>query len=275
MQIGVVVTIENPRFADVVFRRARDAGYDFGQVNFAWSPLTPDIIADAARSAARHGFRVVAVGCLANLLRLAEGWIVGGDENDLLTMGRSLKAFPECGKIALWSGTYARKWTEPNLLNQGEDAYYAMVFELQRLLGQLPDGGVTIALQPCYAHILHDVATTLRLSEDFDEGRVCLDLDPAYMIAPTLYSKYPQVLTQIVSALAPMATMVTLSDLIIRETSVSHPLPGRGTLDFRALLRAVDENAPIDAPRLINPHPTASIEELLAARQYIDDCTTV
>lgn len=271
MQLGVVATIENPRFADVVFRRAKEAGFEFGQVNFAWSPLTPDIIADAAASAANAGFKVVGVGCLANLLRLAEGWIVGGDEDDLLTLGRNVTVFPDCKNLVLWSGTYARKWNEPNLLNQGEDAYYAMVFELQRLLGQLPTGQVTIALQPCYAHILHDVSTTLRITEDFEDNRVALNLDPAFMIAPTLYSKHPQVLTQIVAALAPMARMITLSDLIIRDASVTHPLPGRGTLDFKALIKAIDENAAQDAPRLISPPPTATVEDLIAAHQYVDD----
>ena len=272
MQLGVVVTIENPRYADVVFRRAKEAGFDHGQVNFAWSPLTPDIIADSARAAASNGFRVVAVGCLANLLRLAESWVVGGDESDLLTLGRNLRAFPECTKIVMWSGTYARKWTEPNLLNQGEDAYFAMVFELQRLLRQLPAGDFAIALQPSYAHILHDVETTLRLSEDFEDGRVCLDLDPAYMIAPTLYSKHPRALTQIVAALAPNSLIITLSDLIIHETNVTHPLPGRGTLDFRALIKAVDENTSPNAPRLLNPHSTATVEDMIASRQYVLDC---
>ncbi|MDR3711117.1 MAG: hypothetical protein P4L33_22670 [Capsulimonadaceae bacterium] len=272
MELGVVVTIENPRFADVVFRRAREAGFDHGQVNFVWSPLTASIIRHVAAAAETHAFRVVAVGCLANLLRLADKAVHSEDEADLLALGRNIDAFGDCRKLVLWSGTYARKWTEPSLLNLGEDAYFAMVFELQRLLGQFTEPALTVALQPCYAHILHDIATTLRLPDDFAADRVTLNLDPAYMIAPTLYSKHPEIVGRIIAALAPMASLVTLSDLIIRESSLTHPLPGRGTLDFRNILEAIETNAAADIPHLLHPHSAAVMEDLVAARQYVLDC---
>ncbi len=273
MDLGVVVTIETPNQAEPVFRRAVAAGFTFGQVNFACQPLTAFDIREVAASARKFQFRVVAVGCTANLLRLAENSLMGGDEADLITLAQYMPALDNCQKLVLWSGTHSRRWMDPNLLNLGEDAYYAMVFELHRLLGRLGNMPVTLLLQPCYAHILHDVATTLRLSEDFPGDRVCISLDIAYMIAPTVYAKHPQVLPQMVAALAPMADMVTFSDIVLEDGTLTHPLPGHGTLNFPALLNALALNVRPGIPHLLQSAPGTRLDDLSEAREFLTEIT--
>jgi sugar phosphate isomerase/epimerase len=273
MDLGVVVTIENPQYAAVVFRRATEAGFRFGQVNFACRPITPQIIREVAAAAKKYSFLVVSVGCSANLLRLIEGPMMGGDESDLITLCQHMSALDNCKRLVLWSGTYARRWTEPNLLNQGEDAYFAMIFEIHRLLGRLGGLPITIAIQPCYAHIVHDVATALRISEDFPDGRVCLALDAAYLIAPTVYARHPQILPQIISALSPMADIVCISDVKLEDGRIAHLLPGQGTLNFPALLKTLGTEVRTGTPHLLNAQPTSNLEELVDARRYLTEIT--
>jgi sugar phosphate isomerase/epimerase len=273
MDLGVVVTIETPNQAEAVFRRAVAAGFTFGQVNLACHPLTVFDIRDVAVAARKFSFKIVAVGCTANLLRLAENSLMGGDEADLVTLAQNMAMLDDCKKLVLWSGTHSRRWMDPNLLNLGEDAYFAMVFELHRLLGRLGNLPITVLLQPCYAHILHDVATTLRLSEDFPDDRVCIALDIAYLIAPTVYAKHPQVLPQMVSALAPMADIITFSDIILEDGRLSHPLPGHGTLNFPALLNALASNVRPGIPHLLQTAPTHRVTDLEAAREYLTEIT--
>jgi sugar phosphate isomerase/epimerase len=270
MDLGAAVTIDNPQFAEVVFRRAKEAGFTFGQINLEWHPITVATIREVAQAASKQNFRVVSVSSNANLLRLAEASLVSGGEMDLVTLAQNLPLFGDCKTMVMWSGTYARRWTEPNLLNLGEDAYFAMVFELHRVLSKLADHGVTLAIQPCYAHILHDVATTLRLADDFADGQVCIALDPAYMIAPTTYNRHPQAVPQIVAALAPLAHIVSISDLQIDDGKVSHPLPGLGTLNLVELVKALNANTKPDILRLIPAADASSVEQLSAAIKHVN-----
>jgi len=271
MDMGVVVTIDNPVNSESRFSRARTAGFSSGLVNFIGHPITATIVRHVAIAAKNQGFATISVGSGVNLLRLSDSSTTSTDESDLLSLAENMSLFDGCSRVMLWSGSYARKWSEPNLLNQGEDAYFAMVFELHRTIGRLSGVPVRFLLQPCYAHILHDVATCLRLSDDFDSEKVSLALDVSHMVAPTMYAKHPQILPQIISALAPSAALALLSDMTILDSVVTYTLPGHGALNMRGILASLDVHLPAGAPRLLNPPDNRTAEELAAAYAFLTE----
>lgn len=266
MDLGIVVTIENPNESEANFARAKEAGFDKGLVYFSWRPVTATLVRHVALAAKNQGFETIAVGSGSNLLRLADTPAVSTDESDMMTLAENMAMLDGCSKLMVWSGSYARKWSEPNLLNQGEDAYFAMVFEIHRILGRLSGIPFTLMLQPCYAHILHDVATCLRLTDDFETDKVCLALDIAYMVAPTMYAKHPQMMPQLISALAPVAEMALISDLSIKDTEISYPLPGRGVLNLPAVMTSLTKALPPEKPVLLNTRAATSVRRLNNAR---------
>jgi hypothetical protein len=274
MDLDVVVTIENPNDSEASFARARNAGFSRGLVSFAWRPLTATVVRHVAIAAKNQGFTTIAVGSGANLMSLRDSTLSTTDESDLMSLAENMVLLDGCNRLMIWSGSYARKWSEPNLLNQGEDAYFAMVFELHRIIGLLAGVSVTIMVQPCYAHILHDVATCLRLPEEFPVEKVCLALDVACMVAPTTFSRHPLVLPQITAALAPTADIALISDLAIQDAVLCYPLPGKGVLNMRSVLAALDANLPADKPRLLNAHGSPTSAELAAAKAFISEAAT-
>jgi sugar phosphate isomerase/epimerase len=272
MDLGVLVTIETPEFAGVVFRKVKQAGVDFGLVNFVWSPLSADIVKQVAESARANDFTVKAVSCPTNLLRLSEASSSGSDVKDLHHLIQNMALFEDCRHVVLWSGTYARKWNEPNLLNQGEDAYFAFVFELQGLMGTIAYSTSRVAITPCYAHVLHDLSTSLRIGDDFPDGRVSLCFSPAHLISPTLYPKRNQILPQIIAALAPSADIVMVGDILINEDLVARPIAGKGGLSMQPLVAALKKNASENAIWLLDAHPSFGADELEEARNLILKC---
>jgi len=269
MDLGVVVAVENPEFAEAVFTKVKQAGFDFGLVNFIWSPLTQEIVESVSKAAVDSGFSIRAVGCPANLLRLSESSSSGSDETDLAVLIQNLPLFADCQYISLWSGTYAKKLMGANLLNQGDNAFFAMSFELQVLLDRAAYSQIKFAIMPCYAHVLHDVATSLRLTDEFTDGRVGLNLDPAFLISPTNYSKRHQILPRIATVLAPGAAIISLSDILVRDTTMSYPAIGSGGIDFKSLIATLTENADQNAVWVLNAHPLWGVDELASIKNRV------
>jgi sugar phosphate isomerase/epimerase len=122
---------------------------------------------------------------------------------------------------------------------------------------------------PCYAHVLHDVATSLRLTDEFTDGRVGLNLDPAFLISPTNYSKRHQILPRIATVLAPGAAIISLSDILVRDTTMSYPAIGSGGIDFKSLIATLTENADQNAVWVLNAHPLWGVDELASIKNRV------
>ena len=72
MDMGVVVTIDNPVNSESRFSRARTAGFSSGLVNFIGHPITATIVRHVAIAAKNQGFATISVGSGVNLLRLSD-----------------------------------------------------------------------------------------------------------------------------------------------------------------------------------------------------------
>ena len=269
MDFGIVVTVENPRKSGASFRKVVEAGYSRGVVVITWHPLDANAVREVAVAARKEGFTTLAAGCDVNLLRSNDLGITANDEVDLINLCESMAMLDNCERLIIRSGSYGRRWSEPNLLNQGEDAYYAMVFEMRRLLGKLSGIPLTFVLQTNYAHILHDVNSTLRLSEDFPDGRVVVALEPAAMIAPRMFARHPEVVRQIVDALVPASDMVLVSDLSLHDERIEYMLPGRGMLNFPEIAAAIHREIKDGTPVVLRPPLSASVADLIAAREFL------
>ena len=120
MDLGVVVTIENPNESEVNFQRAREAGFWRGMVRFAWRQCTATVVRHVALAAKNQGFETIAVQSSANLLRLSDASPTATDESDLMSLAENMAMLDGCSNLlVLWSGSYARKVDGTNLINQG------------------------------------------------------------------------------------------------------------------------------------------------------------
>jgi len=268
MDLGLIVNVENPQYAELVFRRAKDSGFDFGQVSITWQPITTHVVTDIIAAANKVGFRIRSVFCLTNLLALNESM----DAEDAVGLAINHELLSDCRSLCMWSGTHAKSWTEPNLINQGDDTFYELVGGVHKLMAAANDSQWPLLLQPCHAHVLHDIASSLKLAEEFQRSKVSICFDPAYLIGPNVYVKRGQVLPRLIDALAPSADIICIRDMIVDESGVTrHVLPGKGALDMTGMIGALKKNAPADALWMLRPPPLVNTEELIEAREYVQD----
>src|SRR5579863_6448792 len=99
MDLGVVVTINNPAESEAQFTKAREAGFTFGQVNFAWHGIAPDSVRQVALAARNQEFRTLAVGCPINPLRLNEDLLMNVDERDFIRVVENMAMLDDCKRI--------------------------------------------------------------------------------------------------------------------------------------------------------------------------------
>lgn len=275
MDLGIVVTINNPAESEAQFTKAREAGFSFGQVNFAWHGIAADSVRQVALAAKQQGFHTIAAGCPINPLRLNEDLLMNVDEKDFIRVAENMGMLDNCEKLVFWSGTYARQWMEPNLLNQEQDAYFALVVEIKRLQGRVAGIPCAFLVQPYFTHILHDAHVCERLVDDFPDGSVRLALNPSYLITPTVYSHRTTVLPNIISSLAPLADIAYLSDTYLRDDNTfNYPLPGQGALQFVPVLKALKTELPADTPLLLQPPSPLSVAALKAAQSFVTDAAS-
>lgn len=275
MDLGVVVTINNPAESEAQFTKAREAGFSFGQVNFSWHGIAPESVREVALAAKQQGFRAIAAGCPINPLRLNEDLLMNVDEKDFVRVVENMAMLDNCQRVVFWSGTYARQWMEPNLLNQEQDAYFALVVEIKRLQGRVSGIPCIFAIQPYFTHILHDARACQRLIDDFPDGSVRLAFNPAYLITPSVYSHRATVLQTVISSLAPLADIAYLSDTYLRDdNSFNYPLPGQGALQFVPIVKALNENLAKDTPILLQPPAPLSVASLKASENFIAEAAS-
>jgi len=275
MDLGVVVTINNPAESEAQFTKAREAGFSFGQINFAWHGISPDSVRQVALAARSQQFRTVAAGCPINPLRLNEDLLMNVDERDFIRVVENMAMLDNCRRVVFWSGTYARHWTEPNLLNHEQDAYFALVVELKRLQGRVAGIPTVFTIQPYFTHIIHDVASSERLNDDFPDGSVRLALNPAYLVTPTLYSHRASVVPTLIATLAPQTEIAYLSDTFLRDDDTfNYPLPGQGALQMVPVLKSMKANLSAETPILLQPPTPLSSAALKGAQGFINEAAT-
>lgn len=268
MELGVMVGIGEDTDFDAAFWQARDAGFSRGQVTFQIHGLTGEEVRRAAVSARDAGFRVDAVGCYLNPLRMDDASLTGVDSTDWRTLAENMSMLNGCERIVCWSGTFGKSLTAPNLLNGEEATFNNLFITLSGLLEQVRGLPVQIILEPYTAHVLHDAASCARMARKFPEGRVKMVLDAPNLIAAAQFAQRDALAQEMIAALAPAIGLVHLKDLALDDQKRRvFPRAGEGALDYAGYLRGLVRHLP-EVPVVIEHADT--LDEMRAARTFIE-----
>jgi len=116
MDLGVLVNLYEETDIPAAFREATEAGFGRGQVSSFIHGITADEVRWVARCARDAGFKVDAVGCYINPLRLDDAALHGVDVLDWRTWAENMGMLG-VDRIVCWSGTLGRTLGAPTLLN--------------------------------------------------------------------------------------------------------------------------------------------------------------
>lgn len=268
MELGVMVSIGEDTDFDAAFWQARDAGFLRGQVTFQIHGITADEVRRAAVSARDAQFRVDAVGCYLNPLRMDDASLSGVDSMDWRTLAENMSMLNGCERIVCWSGTFGKSLATPNLLNTEDATFNNLFITLSGLLEQVRGLPVQIILEPYTAHVLHDTASCTRMARKFPDGRVKVVLDAPNLIPTQQFGQRDALAQEMVSSLTPAIGLVHLKDLALdSEKRRVFPRAGTGALDYAAYLRAIVRNLP-EVPVILEHAET--LDEMRAARVFVE-----
>jgi hypothetical protein len=210
MELGTVVTVSDPILSEGVFSRARECGFGFGQVDIAFDNITSESLSRIAGSADSAGFEVIALGTRINPMRFEDDGLPGGKaERDFIAIAQHSGKFAECRAIVVWSGTLAKDWLRPTLLNHEKGAVYALASSLGRMLEVSRPYAASVLLRPCFAHVVHDPDTCDRALTRFRGTDLGIALDPAYLVNPVNVTHLDEAIERLIMRVGPRAEIAS------------------------------------------------------------------
>jgi len=267
MELGVMINLYEETDIPAAFWYAKEAGFRRGQVTSFIHGITADEVRRIGLAARKHGFRVDAVGCYINPLRLDDAGLHGVDVTDWQTLAENMGMLGGVERIVCWSGTLGRMLEAPNLLNAEEETFNSLFIALNGLSERTRGLPVQILLEPHTAHILSDAAACVRLTRRFPGGGVKVVLDAPHLLPAKAYALRDVRIPEMVAEIAPAVGMVHLKDFTLGEDGQRQFWrAGEGGLDYGAYLRAVARVLP-EVPVVIEQVQT--VEEMRAAREFV------
>lgn len=250
------------------FADAREAGFSRGQITSFIHGITAEQVRQIAVAARQAEFRVDAVGCYMNPLRLDDVEMTGADLADWTTFAANMAMMNGVERIVCWSGTMSKMLGAPSLINGEEEAFNNLFITLHGLLEQVRGLPVQIILEPFTAHVLKDARACVRMAQKFPGGEVKVVLDAANIVPPLEYAERDARVLEFVTEVAPAVGLIHLKDLGRDPGGHRAFLPaGQGTLAFGPYLRAISQYVP-EVPVILEQLRT--VEEMRAARLFIE-----
>ena len=266
MDLGVVVNLYPETDIPAAFREAAEAGFGRGQVTSFIHGITAVEVRQIALCARDAGFRVDAVGCYLNPLRLDDASLHGVDAGDWRTWAENMGMLG-VDRIVCWSGTLGRTLGAPTLLNGEEQTFNSLFIALSGMIEMARGLPVQILLEPYTAHVLGDAAACVRLARKFPGGEVRVVLDAPNLLPARLAPPFGPRVTGMVSLLAPAVGLVHLKDFALGEDGRPRFFrPGAGALDYGDYLRAIALYLP-EVPVVIEQ--VTGVAEMRAAREFV------
>ncbi len=267
MDLGVVVNLYPETNIGAAFREAAEAGFGRGQVTSFMHGITAGDVRRIALCARDTGFRVDAVGCYINPLRLDDASLHGVDAGDWRTWAENMGMLGT-ERLVCWSGTLGRTLITPTLLNGEAQTFNSLFIALSGLLEMARGLPVQILLEPYTAHVLGDAAACVRLVRKFPGGEVRVVLDAPNLLPARTPAPFAPRVSEIVSALAPAVGLIHLKDFALGEDGRPRFFrPGGGALDYGEYLRAIARSLP-EVPVVIEQ--VTSVAEMRAAREFVE-----
>lgn len=267
MELGVMINLYEETDVSAAFWYAKEAGFRRGQVTSFIHGITPDEVRRIGLAARDHGFRVDAVGCYINPLRLDDPGLHGVDVTDWQTLAENMGMLSGVERIVCWSGTLGRTLTAPNLLNAEDETFNSLFIALNGLSERARGLPVQIILEPHNAQVLSDAAACVRLARRFPGGGVKVVLDAPNLLPTKAYALRDVRVPEMVAQIAPAVGMVHLRDFTLDEDGQRQFWrAGTGGLDYGAYLRAVARFLP-EVPIVIEQVQT--VEEMRSAREFV------
>jgi sugar phosphate isomerase/epimerase len=268
MDLGVMVNIYEETEFTGAFEDAVEAGYKRGQVNVFLPRITPEEVRLLALAARQAKFHVDAIGCYFNPLRPDDASLHHVDYQDWKTVAANMSMMNGVERIVCWSGTLGKTLTTPNLMNQEEETFNAVVTALKTMIEDTKGLRVEILLEPFTAHVLCDGKSCARLAQKFPAGDVKIVMDAPNVISHKEFGHRDQRVNEFVTEIAPSVGLVHLKDMARDDNGHRRfPRAGAGVLDYASYLRAIAERAP-EVPVIIDH--VYSVREMIAARQYVE-----
>lgn len=149
--------------------------------------------------------------------------------------------------------------------NYSEEAYGLMLGSLQVMVAYAEKKGMKIALEAGINHPLHDVATIKRLLTDLNSENLVIVFDLVNLLTEDTISKQQMIIEESFAAFGHKVVVVHLKDCqFIKGEKVRTPL-GKGVVDFRSLMSAIDSLEPL---RLILDETPE--EEIAASMSFLN-----
>lgn len=268
MDLGVMVNIYEETEFTGAFEDAVEAGFRHGQVNVFLPRITPEEVRLLALAARQVDFVVDAVGCYFNPLRPDDPSLHHVDYGDWKTVAANMAMMNGVDRIVCWSGTLGKTLTTPNLLNQEEETFNAMVAAIRQMLEEVKGLGIEILLEPFTAHVLCDGKACTRLMQKFPNGDVKIVLDAPNVVSHKEFVHRDQRVHDFVLDIAPSVGIVHLKDMARDDNGHRRfPRAGAGVLDYSSYLQAIVDHAP-QTPVIIDHVYT--VREMTAAREFVE-----
>ena len=268
MELGVQINLYEETDIPAAFWYATEAGFARGQVTSHIHGVTAEQVRQMAVAARNHRFRVDAVGCYINPLRLDVTDYSGVDAQDWQTLAENMGMMNGVERLVCWSGTLGKTLTVPNLLNSEEGTFTSLYVILSGLRERVRGLPLQILLQPSASHVLDSADACVRMARRFPGGEVQVVLDAPSLMTARGFAAQKELLPGFVAQIAPAVGIVHLKDCLLGpEGQRRFAPPGAGALDYGAYLRAIVQHLP-EVPLIVTEVTT--IEEMRAAREFVE-----
>jgi sugar phosphate isomerase/epimerase len=268
VELGVMIAIRKGMNVTQAFTDAREAGFSRGQVTSFIHGITAEQVRQIAVAARQAEFRVDAVGCYMNPLRMDDADVTGATLADWTTLVANMAMMNGVERIVCWSGTMSKMLGAPSLINGEEETFNNLFITLHGLLERVRGLPVRIILEPFTAHVLKDARTCVRMAQKFPGGEVKIVLDAANIVPPLEYAERDARVLEFVTEAAPTVGLIHIKDLGRDPSGHRAFLPaGQGTLAFGPYLRAISQYVP-EVPVILEQLRT--VDEMRIARSFIE-----
>jgi len=152
------------------------------------------------------------------------------------------------------AGSRGDTWDGPHPQNFSEETFERIVDSVQRIVDGVEPTDAAYTLEPMPWIYPHDVESHRRLLEAVDRDAFAVHFDPVNMLAsPKLVAEDAAFVERFVDELGEEIRAVHVKDVVLRPeltTHIDEVRPGAGSLDYHALLSALEDLDP-DLPLLL------------------------